>query len=367
VNRKKSLILKTKKFLIFSLFNIILAFCFAYSTIPPSPEQNENLDEIFEQARRDFLKGDLNSAYKNLLLTFPLKNNKEWQELYFLTLIGIDKPLSAISFLQEQKDISEKSKFYLETLLEREGIEKAEPIFAEYFKVTLPQKNFKKISSIIESKNNFYVLIENSFYKIAPQGKILETTILNGARELLLLENGEVAVLTKDSIIIQGKKIVLPLEIKSALSFAKAPENCIYVLDEDSKLFMLNMEGNIIQERQLLIKRCLKIRTDSLFRVFILSANDEVSVYSSSFAPLFIMDGNPSVTGLGKIKEFFVDYAGNPIFLDRKGELFFFNFKQELLGKSQKETTRTDCFHWDGGKYLLSFDKKTSILRKLYL
>jgi len=367
VNRKKLLILKKEKFLIFSFLNFFIVFSFAFSTLPPSPESNDPPAIVFEQARSDFLRGNLNSAYKNLLLTNFLKENPDWRELYFLTLVGLNKPLSAVSFLQEQKKPTEKERFYIETLIQRQGTEKENPKFSEILSFTLPKETLKKVSSIIESKGNYFVLTENSFYKIDNSGKIVETNVLAGGKELLLDEEGEIVVLTKDGLILKERKVAFPLQIKSALSFAKAPEGNFYILGENNELFKVNKEGKIIEERHLLIKKCLKIRTDALFRVFILSSNEEISVYSASFAPLFVMDGNPSATSLSGIKDFFVDYAGNPIFLDKSGELFFFNFNQEFLGKSQREKIRTEWFFWDGGKYLFSIDKRKSVLRKLML
>lgn len=367
MSRKKLSILKKEKFLIFSFLNLFVIFCLAFSTFPPSPEQTHPPNIVFEKAKSDFLEGNLNSAYKNLLLTNFLKENPDWRELYFLTLVGLNKPLSAISFLQEQKEPTEKEKFYIESLIQRQGVEKESPKFLEILSFSLSKEILKKVSSIIASKDNFFVLTENSLYKIDNSGKIIETTVLTGGRELLLDEDCEAIVLTKDGLILKEKKITFPLQIRSALSFAKAPEGNFYVLGENNELFKINKEGRIIEQRHLLIKQCLKVRTDSLFRVFILSSNEEVSIYSASFAPLLVMDGTPATTGIRGIKDFFVDYAGNPIFLDKSGELFFLNFNQEFLGKSQKEKIKTDWFFWDGGKYIFSIDKRKTVFRKLEL
>lgn len=367
MSRKKLLILIRKKFLSFSFFIFFVFPFITFSTIPQSQDSYVPPSSIFEKAKSDFLSGNLNSAYKNFLLTNFLKENPNWRELYFLTLVGLNKPYAAISFLQEQKKPTEKEKFYIETLIQRQGVEKGNLKFSEILSFPIPKEISKKIFSILENKDNYFVLTQTALYKINNSGKIVETNVFTGGKELFLDENGEVAVLTNDGFLLNGRKISFPFKIKSALSIAKAPEGNFYVLGENNELFKVNKEGKIIEERQLLIKKCLKIRTDSLFRVFILSSNGEISVYSASFEPLFVIDGNSSATALSGIKEFFVDYAGNPIILDKSGELFFFNFHKDFLGKSQKKKIRAKQFYWDGGKYLFLFDNKKVVLEKLEL
>ncbi|MCX7829982.1 MAG: hypothetical protein N2445_02850 [Acidobacteria bacterium] len=367
MSRKKLWILKRKKFLIFSFFCFFIINCFSFSTFPPSPEEKKLSSLAFESAKQDFARGNLNSAYKNLLLSSSLKEDEGWRKLYFLTLLGLNEPLSAISFLQEQKKVTEGEKFCIETLLKRQGVELESPRFSESLRFSIPKEIIKKASFITENQGNIILLSENSLYKVDFSGKVLETRILTGGKELLIDKNGNVVVLTKDSIITKDAKIVLPLQINAPISFARAPEGNFYVLDESNELFLVSEEGRIIQQRQLFIKKCLKVRTDDVYRVYILSSNGEVSVYNSDFSPLTVLDGKPSTTGLNGIKDFFVDYAGNPIFLDKSGELFFFNFKHTFLGKTQKEKIRTDLFFWDGGKSVISVDKRKMVLRKLEL
>lgn len=360
-------ILKRKRLQIinFSLF-FFLSF-FAYSTIPPQFSDNENPETFFGKAKEDFLKGDHNSAYKNLLLSKSLKNDEKWRELYFLTLLGLNEPLSAISFLNESKRLSQKETFYLESLIKRQSFKQESPKFSETLKLILSKDILKKTFALVESENFILLLTENSLYKINSQGQIVETTNFLGGKELLLDNDNNVVILTNDSLIIKGKRIVLPLQIKSAISFSMAPEENFYILDNNSKLFLINSDGVILQERQLLVKNCKKIRTDKLFRVFILSSKKDILVYSPSFEPLFMMDLKPNLTGLGSISNLFVDFSGNPLILDKSGDLVFFNFKQDFLGKCQKEKIKTDCFFWDGGTTILALDKKRGFLRKLEL
>lgn len=367
MNKEKLWILKRKKFLIISFFSLLFSSTFAFLTLPPSPYENRSQNILLAQAEDDFVKGNLNSAYKHLLLSSTLNEDPKWKDLYFLTLLGLEKPLSAISFLQEEKNLSDREKFYLETLLKREGVDKESPKFFNSSQIPLQKEMIKKVCSIIQDKDNIFLLTETSFYKMNSEGKVIETSVLRDGKDLLFNTDNDVVILTKNSIILKGEKIVLPLQINSAVSFANAPEGNYYVLDENNKLFMINASGNILQERQLLIKNCLKIRTDKIYRVFILSSKNEISVYSSSFEPLFVFDGNSSLTGLNGMKDFFVDYAGNPLILDKSGELFLFNFKQEFLGKSQKEKFKVDNLFWDGGDFLLVLDKRKLVLRKLEL
>ena len=362
--------LTRKKPLIFSAV-CHLSFAVAalgFLTFPPAQQGGMSSDAVFKHAKEEFFSGNLDSAYKNLLLSGSLKDEEEWRKFYCLTLIGLNRPVDAAAYRAGIKSPSEGEKKRLKYLLDRQGIERAYPRFkASGAPVSVSKEICKKARAVAMNNGSVFVLTDTALIEFDPGGKFLESAAFSDGRELLSGGESRATVLTGDCILTQSKKIVLPLEIVSAVSFARAPGGCFYVLDSANKVFLISREGSLLQERRILIKKPRKIRTDELFRVFILSAQDEVFVYSASFEPITVLSQKLRDAGTGSVSDIFTDFAGDLIFGGGGAQLFFFNFNQDFLGKSVKDDFRADIVWWNGEDTVLTLDKKRGVIRKIVL
>jgi len=315
-----------KKFRTFSFLLVLMASLglAAQLTFPPSPGEKPDDARLLATARRSLFGGDPGAAYKHLLLSESgMAGDEEWRELLFLTLIGLGKPLDASAFVLGQKNASGRDRMRSELLLKREGPLDSSP---------------------------------QAFRTIAGGKEILDG-------------KGEPLVLTSSSIVSVSGTTQLPLRINDAASFARAPGGGLYILDSAGKVFLLDDGGKIIEERQILIRKPSKIRTDELGRVFILSdSGDDISIYSSGFDPLFVLDPAASGAPVGRVSDFRPDFAGNIIILEKGSkELSFFNFSKRFLGSSSDKAFQADLFSWDGGGSLTVLDRKKSSVMKVSL
>jgi hypothetical protein len=367
-------ILPRKKLRAFSsaLFLYISFSLSAYLTYPPSSPGGLLPEKMFSQAKESFARGDLAIAYKYLLLSEDLRNDKEWQKLYFLTLAGLDRPSDAAAFLQELKGQSEELSLKLKLILDREGFARTYPAFKpDATSTAIPKEIAKKAISIAQGRDSLYMLTPLALYDISSSGAIISTLPISGGKELLMKEDGECLVLAANSIISASRTILLPLAVTSAVSFAGAPGGCFYILDSTGKVFLTDEGGRILEERQTRIPKPSRIRTDELFRVFIFSSGEkDISIYSASFSPLTVLSPEIQAQGIsvGRISDFEVDFAGNSLLLDKsRRELLFFNFQKNFLGKSNDTIVCVDLFYWNGKDSLIALDAKKAKIMKVLL
>jgi len=316
------------------------------------------------------MRGEASSAYKELLLAGTMNDDRDWRELFFLTLIGLDSPLDAAASVLEERNASEDETARARILLKRSGFRRETPRFAPEGKpVAVPKDVAKKAVAIAAAKGSAFVLTPDALYTYPESGAPPSFFTVTGGRELLVNGRGEPLILTANSLVSPSASIPLPLGITNASSFAQAPDGCFYILDSAGKVFLLDSSGKVREERQILIKKPSRIRTDSLYRVFLLSGGEsDISVYGAAFAPLFVM--SPEALGVpsGKILDFAVDFAGNPLMLERgRKELLFFNYSKNFLGRSLERTFEADLFSWDGGGSLLVLDRKSCHLIRVSL
>lgn len=331
-------------------------------TVPPCPDNRKEPRELLASAKVSFFKGDYPAAYRSLLLSESLSKESEWRKIFFLTLVGLDRPVDAASAILAEEDSSEDELSWCGLLLKREGFTRAYPAFKpEPTYGQIPREIAKKAISISENRDNLFILTPTALYKYSFSGEAVSTTSISEAKELMGNGDEDPIVLTSSSIICESKRTPLPLKIKNAASFARGNGDSFYILDGEGGVFLVDQSGSIIEERKLLIGKPIKIRTDELFRVFILSGKDkEVAVYGASFEPLFVLAPRNRDVSAGNIRHFDVDYFGNTLLLDKgKKELFFFNFRKDFLGKSCNKTARIDLFYWDGGDSFLALDMKS--------
>ena len=358
---------RKRKFLTSSLFLLLVASCglIAQPTYPPSPASAAGSEELLSAARNSFLEGDLPSAYKHLLLSEDLNGDREWRDLYFLTLVGLGHPADAAAFVLELKDPSAQESFRAGILLKRNAFASGTPQFKPAGKpLQISKEVAKKAVSIAEGKDSVFVLTPETLYTYNAGGGPPSFFTLTAGREVMPDEDGMPLVLTSDSIIRGSATVPLPLSIADAVSFARAPKNCLYVLDSAGKVFLMEESGRIIEERQILIRKPLKIRTDSLWRVFILSGGEkDISVYGAGFEPLFVLSPEAAGAPSGRLSDLQPDFAGNPMILDRSGkELILFNSSKSFLGRSSDRAFQADLFFWNGGERVLVLDRKKSAI-----
>lgn len=365
ISRKRRLL--TFSVLVFFVASLQLP---AQWTYPPSAGETAQPDKLLPAARDSLFKGDLNAAYKYLLLSEPIKDDKEWRELYVLTLTGLDKPVDAAAFILGQKNPSAEELERSGILLGREGFRRETPRFKTEGKpLAIPRDIAKKAVSMACGNGSVFVLTPDALYTYPESGAPPSFSTLTGGREVMTGGGGQPLTLTANSIISGTKTIQLPLSITGAVSFARAPNNCLYVLDSAGKVFLLDEAGRILEERQILIRKPSRIRTDALSRVFILSgAENDISVYSAGFSPLFVLSPDAVGVPAGRISDFNPDFAGNPMMLDKSGrELLFFNFSKAFLGRSSDKDFQADLFFWDGGRTLTALDRKKGTIARVAL
>jgi hypothetical protein len=365
ISRRKRLLTSSSLLFLFLSFNV-----FAQLTYPPSPDDLLEPGKLLSAARGSFLKGDLAGSYKYLLLSENLKTDQNCRDLFFLTLVGLDKPVDAASFLLELKNPSADESLKLELLSKRQGFTRAYSSFKpDTPPISIPKETAKKAAAVARGGDLFFVLTPLNLYGFSSSGKLISTLSLTNGRELIESPGERPFVLTSNSIITPSGTITLPLKIGDALSFARAPGDCYYVLDSAGRVFLLSGSGAILEERQILIKKPVKIRTDELSRIFILSGQEnDISVYSASFSPLFVLSPETQGASTGRAGDFQLDFAGDPLILDKsRKELLLFNFTKHFLGKSSNKSLSADAFSWDGGNGLTVLDKKKGVIMKVLL
>jgi len=361
-----------KKFRTFSFLLVLMASLglAAQLTFPPSPGEKPDDARLLATARRSLFGGDPGAAYKHLLLSESgMAGDEEWRELLFLTLIGLGKPLDASAFVLGQKNASGRDRMRSELLLKREGPAREPARFLPETQVfRVPKEVARKAVSMAAAGGSVFVLTPEAFYTYPLDGSPQAFRTIAGGKEILD-GKGEPLVLTSSSIVSVSGTTQLPLRINDAASFARAPGGGLYILDSAGKVFLLDDGGKIIEERQILIRKPSKIRTDELGRVFILSdSGDDISIYSSGFDPLFVLDPAASGAPVGRVSDFRPDFAGNIIILEKGSkELSFFNFSKRFLGSSSDKAFQADLFSWDGGGSLTVLDRKKSSVMKVSL
>lgn len=353
--------MKRKKHTIFSLFLLLLFFLNINSeiTFPSLIKDEKEVISIFLQAKECFKRGELDKCYKNLMLIKKWKDDEEYRYLTFLTLIGLNAPFDAANFLKEYK-ISSAEENLLNLLVERECL-KLSPSFENSKKIPLNKKSFKKIKSVAVNGETAYILNKNGLYCSNDGFKTFRVVALGNGIEILVGKDGKNVVLFTDSIFVDGKKIFLPLEILNPISFAFAPQGGFYVLSESGSVFLLDEEGRLIEERKLLLESPKKIRTDALFRVYILS-QDNIYLYDASFNPVKTFSEKLRVYGARGITDFYVDFFGNILILRRSGEVLFFTFFEDLLGTFSNEKSKIKKFFFSGGKHFYAVDKDLNLM-----
>lgn len=361
-----------KKFRTFSFLLVLLASfgLAAQLTYPPSPGEEPEDARLLAAARRSLFGGDPGAAYKYLLLSEPgMTGDEEWRELLFLTLVGLGNPLDASAFVSGLKNPSERDRLRSELLMKREGFTReAARFLPDTPALRVPKEVAKKAVSIAAADGSVSVLTPEALYTYPLDGSPQAFLAITGGREILAGSGGPL-VLTSSSIVSVSGTTQLPLRINDAASFARAPGGGLYILDSAGKVFLLDEGGKIIEERQILIRKPSKIRTDALGRVFILSdSEDDISIYSSGFDPLFVLDPAASGAPVGRITDFRPDFAGNVIILEKGAkELSFFSFSKRFLGSSGGKAFQADLFWWDGGGSLTVLDRKKSSVMKVSL
>lgn len=364
VMKGKSLILKREKFLVISIVLILTLNCFSSTILSPVKTSDKNLNQIFEEAKQDFLKGDLNATYRKLLLINTFKGNPEYDELLFLTLIGLKENILAIDSLNSYKNSNEKLGKYYRWALERSGL-LSDGTFIETEKVMIKKENLKKVNGILFDNPSFYLLKENMIEKYGKDGKILETIFQQRNREGMILENLKTLMLSVDSITLPEEKIILPLKIENPISITKAPFNNFYLLDDKNTIYTISYNGNIVEKRELLIKNPRKIRTDNLFRIYILSKDGSIYVYGASFEPLYLFKKEEfsEKFNLSRVIDFYVDFIGNLILLSSNGDVVFVNNEFKLIKRAYL-SEKFDFIFFDGYEDLIGLNLKSGIIKR---
>ncbi len=344
---------------------------FAQLTYPPPPGERPAGDQLVTESRKALFKGDPQAAYKYLLLSENvMAEDAGWRELFFLTLIGLGNPLDASAFVAVHKNPSEMERLRSGLLLKREGFKSEAPRFLTGSPAfAVPKEVARKAVSIAANGNSLFILTPEAFYTYPLDGSPQAFRTMNGGKEVMTGDGGLPFVLTSHSLVSPSGTVQLPLRITEALSFARAPGNCFYILDSTGKVFLLDQDGKIIEERQILIRKPSRIRTDDLGRVFILSAaQDDISVYSAGFAPIFVLTPENAGAAFGKISDFRPDFAGNMMTLEKGGgDLFLFSFSRHFLGSSGGKAFHADLFWWDGYGELTVLDRRRGSAIKVSL
>ncbi len=358
-------IFKKGKLLTFSI-SLLLFFSFlnfAGDLFPSKVDESKEIESLFNEAKADFYKGNLPSSYKNLMILKPYSNDEEYRNFMFFTLIGLGAYFDAVNFLKDNSSPEEK---FLSNLLLKRDCLNLKPKFAIKENIYISKQIARKIRGITSDGESNFILDDKTCYKFDKGGKIVDSfQVMNGS-EISINQKKEAVILSKDSLYIGKNKIYLPSEIEMPISFCPAPYDNYYILDGKGKVFLIDSSAKILEERQILIKNAIKIRTDFLFRIFILSKDGILYVYDASFNPLITISEKLKINDIGAITDFSVDYFGNPILLDKNNAIFIFNYSQNFLGKFYDEKFKVKSFFFDGGEFLMAVDKNGSI-RKFQL
>jgi hypothetical protein len=349
-------------------FNLALLLFFSFFTsagdlFPCKVDESKEIESFFNEAKIDFYKGDLNSSYKNLTLLKPFLNDEEYRKYLFFTIVGLGEYFDAVNFLKDNS--SSKEKFLTNLLLKRDCLN-MKPKFEIKENFYIPKQIARKVRATIFDGESNIILDEKTCYKFDKNGKIVDSFPVMNGREISINHRGELVILSKDSVYMEKSRIYLPNEIEVPISLCSAPYDNYYILDGKGKVFLVDSSGKILEERQILIENAIKIRTDSLFRIFILSKDGVLYVYDASFNPLITMSEKLKINDIGKIEDFFVDYFGNPILLDKSNAIYIFNYSQNFLGKFYDEKFKVKSFYFDGGDFLIAVDKN-GLVRKFQL
>lgn len=341
-------------------------------TFPPRPDSAASARDLVGAAGAALYSGRPDQAYRLLMTASPqMKTDTDFLDLAARVYLALDRPMRAAEacagLVKTEPDASDK----VRALLQRQGT--LHP--GSYF--TFDQKPFpihdkgslKQIEAAVPGpKGSVYLLTKNALLSMGPDGKILSSKPLAGARDLSLDGRGRPVALGDSTILWNGKSIPLPAGLDEPVSVAASPDGSLILLDAGRRrLYRLNAKGEPAGSAALGIRKPIIVRTDSAGRIYVADRDgDKVFVFGADMSPLRVLDPEALGHKVRKLEGLYVDFAGDMLLFDaRAHELLMFSSDGRFLGRTDERVARIYVAGWNGLGTIVYVNKRAAVLGRI--
>lgn len=341
-------------------------------TFPPRQDVELSVKDMAGAANAALYSGRPDQAYRLLMTAEPQAGDgRDFLDLCARVYIALHRPMRAAECYAKLLDNEPDDGARVRALLQRQG-----PMHpGSYF--TFSEKPFpihdkgslKQIEAIAPGpEGSAWLLTKNALSKMGPDGKLVATKPLAGAKDLSLDPDGRPLALG-DSQILWGKRsIPLPGGLDDPVSVAASPDGSLILLDAGKRrLYRLNAKGIPGGSAALTVRKPIIVRTDSAGRIYVADRDgDKVFVYGADMSPLRVLDPEAAGHRVRKLEGLFVDFAGDTLLFDgRAHELLLFSSDGRFLGSTREDTARIYAAGWDGLSTVLYVDKRAAVLGRI--
>ena len=343
-------------------------------TYPPAPGSSPDEEACMSSARAALLSGRVEEAYKLVLLARPGKGETQgWKLLAATVYLGLEEPLRAVELLASAgKEDPEAGKMASVVMSRQVRGEPAIGIPASGARLKGPGKEaLKDIREVLPLEGGRLALLGKERFAICSDGGAIEANIpLQGARDLVTDRNGDPLALGAGQVYWRGRMVPIPGGLGKPLSAAEAPEGRLLLLtDSPPALYKLDISGKVEGKKGITVEDPSKVRCDSVGRIYISDGSGRtISVFSPSLRPLRVISPECRGKRLREVSNIFVDFAGDLLVLDLKGDLaVLYSAKGSALGATREGGARVDAAGWDGYSALVYLNRKEGYLARMEL
>lgn len=341
-------------------------------TFPPRQDSGVSVKDLTGAANAALYSGRPDQAYRLLVTAAPqLDDQGPFLDLCARVYLALQRPMRAAECYAKLHNGDSEASEKVRALLQRQG-----PMHpGSYF--TFSEKPFpthdkgslKRIEAAVPGPDgSAYLLTKSALVRMGPDGKLLSSKPLPGARDLSLDETGRPLALGDSQILWGDRVIPLPSGLDEPASVAASPDGSLILLDAGKRrLFRLDAKGVPGGSAALTIRKPTIVRTDLAGRIYVADRDgDKVFVFGADMSPLRVLDPEASGHRVRKLEGLFVDFAGDTLLFDgRAHELLLFSSDGRFLGNTREDVARIYVAGWDGLNRIIYVDKRAAVLGRI--